>query len=52
MAILLGIGLLLALFFWGRSVATTLGKSLREAGIYVLVLLGMIAIGTLVVYSY
>lgn len=52
MAILLGIVLLAVTYLWGRSIFTTLGKSLRETGIYILALLGMLAIGALVFYSY
>lgn len=47
MAILLGIVLLAVLFLYGRSVATTLTKSVREAGIYLLVLLCIVGLAVL-----
>ncbi|MBL0128432.1 MAG: hypothetical protein IPP83_13480 [Flavobacteriales bacterium] len=47
MAILLGIGLLAVLYLYGRSVATTFTKSIRELGIYLLVLLSIIGLTVL-----
>lgn len=51
MAILLGIALLAVTYFYGRSIAVQLSKSFREAGIFLLVLLGVLAIAVLAFYS-
>lgn len=48
MAILLGILLLVVLYFYGRSISVQLTKSLREAWIYVLIVLAVVAIASIV----
>ena len=47
MAAVLILLLVAVMVLYGRSVATTLQKSVREAGIYLLVLLALIAIAAL-----
>jgi len=51
MAILLGLGLIAVLFFYGRAILVQLSKSFREAGIFILVLLGVIAMFVLIIYA-
>lgn len=47
MAILLGVVLLVVIVLYGRSVGTTLVKSVREVGIYLLVLLCIVGLTVL-----
>ncbi len=48
MALILIIALAVVLYFYGRSVAVQLSKSFREAGIFALVLLAVLALIALV----